>query len=141
MNKKLVIGITFLSIFLLCSISYQPIVADEPSFSDDIDPTIEFIKPQLGIYVNNMKFRAYVFCKTLILGRINIEFEASDDESGINYTELYIDNKKKATFTEEPYSLLWEKGPLFKFIHVIKIVAYDNVGNFASKENKVWKFP
>jgi hypothetical protein len=30
MKKSIVIGITFLSIFLLCSISYQPIIADEP---------------------------------------------------------------------------------------------------------------
>ena len=128
-------------LFILSSISYQPLIADNLHLYDDIEPEIEFIKPQLGIYVNDMKFRAYVFCKTLIIGSINIEFEALDHESGINHTELYIDNKIKAKFTEEPYIYNWDKGAFFKFIHVIKIVAYDNNGNHESKENKVWKFP
>lgn len=136
--------ITIRNIFfllILSSISYQLLIADNLHLNDDIEPEIEFIKPQLGIYVNDMKFRAYVFCKTLIIGSINIEFEASDHESGINHTELYIDNKIKAKFTEEPYIYNWENVTFFKFIHVIKIVAYDNSGNHAINENKVWKFP
>ena len=140
-RKSIITIIIIFILVILLSISYQSILADNQNMNDDIEPEIEFIKPQLGIYVNDMKFRAYVFCKTLIIGWIIIEFEASDYESGINYTELYIDNKLIEKFTEEPYCYKWEKGPLFKFIHVIKIVAYDNNGNCAILENKLWKFP
>ncbi|UCD13775.1 MAG: hypothetical protein JSW60_09510, partial [Thermoplasmatales archaeon] len=63
---------------------------------------------------------------------------AEDNESGLNRTELYIDDELKGIFTSIPKSWLWDERVFFR--HTIMVKAYDNAGNNATKEMKVWKF-
>ncbi len=104
----------------------------------DGPPTVEIIKPKNGLYFFNFKLRSYFFRKPLIIGSIAIEIDASDEDSGIDRVEFYIDGKFIAADTSEPYSLTW--GSFAFFEHTIKTVAVDNYGNWASEEIKVWKF-
>ena len=52
--------------------------------------------------------------------------------------EFYIDDVLKANITSEPYSWTWTDKTFGR--HTIKVVAYDDEGNSASDEIKVWKF-
>jgi hypothetical protein len=76
----------------------------------------------------------------LILGKITIEVNASDNESGIESVAFFIDDTLKTNDTSAPYTYLWDQR-LFSFKpHTITVVAYDNAGNQESKELSVWKF-
>jgi hypothetical protein len=81
---------------------------------------------------------------TIIYGPITITAEASAG-SGIARVEFYIDGVKKATVTAPPYQYFWQ--PLIQFNglslkHNIKVIAYDNNGNNATKQLNVtkWRF-
>jgi len=108
--------------------------------SDFTPPNVEIIKPEEALYIFNLKIRQYLIRKPFIIGRIDIKVDASDNISGIERVEFYIDGKLKSTDTSEPYSWKWRFGGFIKHRRTIKAVAYDNGGNNASAEIKVWKF-
>ena len=85
----------------------------------------------------NLKIRRYLIRKPLIIGRITIEVNASDDESGIHYVEFLLNGEKKEMDSTEPYNWTWSQKILGK--HTIKVTAYDKAGNSASDEITVWK--
>ncbi|MCK5031707.1 MAG: hypothetical protein KAR64_09590 [Thermoplasmatales archaeon] len=76
----------------------------------------------------------------MIIGDIQIWFWAEDSLSGLNRTELFIDNELKETFTTCPKSWLWNETTPLKFRHRLELVAYDNAGNNATKKMTVWRF-
>jgi len=106
------------------------------SEEDTAKPTVEIINPEDNfIYLLNSKLVPSF--RTWIIGRITIDVEASDTESGIDYVEFYVDGKLKSTDITPPYSWEWSETTFFQ--HVIKVIAYDNVGNWESKELIIWK--
>ena len=117
------------TIFLSC-ISAQTVTNKD----DTTPPSVWFSLPKKGIF--------YPFFKPIILGNTQIWAHASDDESGIDYCELYIDDELKATFNQQfPRSWTWSETYAVPFSkHTIEGVAYDNAGNSGSDEIIVWKF-
>jgi len=114
---------------------------------DEIPPEVDILRPKKALYINNNEIRRYLFFKTLIIGNFCIEFHAFDNISKLDRLELYINGELKASFTDIPYfrcqySYNWTRDgiTLFRHRHIIKVVAFDNAGNNASKEIKVWKF-
>lgn len=110
---------------------------------DTISPIVNIIKPQKALYILNFKIRSFLIRKPFIIGKINITVNATDDESGIERVEIFIDGELKANVTTQPYYYMWKREgrmSIFGHKHTIKVVAYDNAGNNASKEIKVWKF-
>ena len=105
---------------------------------DVIPPTIQVVRPKRGLYIGNKKVMPFV--TTIIVGSINIEVLASDDESGIDYVEFYVDNELKKTDNLVPYSWMWDEYTPFRIRHTIKVIAYDMKGNSEVKEVPVWKF-
>jgi hypothetical protein len=59
---------------------------------------------------------------------MEITATATDNESGINRVEFYIDDDVKATDTTAPYVWKWTERGLF-FPYIIKIIVFDTVGN------------
>ncbi|HEC81963.1 MAG TPA: hypothetical protein ENI42_06030, partial [Thermoplasmatales archaeon] len=104
--------------------------------SDNQPPTVNISKPANGLYVMDKKITSFPF--TLVFGKITVEADAYDNQSGVNKVEFYLDGTLKSTDTTTPYSWTW-KGVAF-FRHTIKAVAYDNAGNTASDETIVWRF-
>jgi parallel beta-helix repeat protein len=102
---------------------------------DTTRPTVKITKPEKGIYVSNNKVMS--FFMTILIGDIDIEVDASDDESGMNRVEFYINDVLKETDATEPYSWTWDERAFGK--RIIRVTAYDNAGNSASDEIKVWK--
>jgi len=105
------------------------------TFCDDL-PNIDIVKPKNMIYINNKIIIPFFF--PVIIGNIQVEVNASDFSSGIDYVEFYIDNKLKFNDSTEPYCLQWNKWAFIK--HSIKVVAVDKVGYHESDEISVWKF-
>ena len=94
----------------------------------------------------NFKIRRYLIRRPLVIGRIDIEVNVSDNESGINRVEFYINSDLRENITDPPYTYTWTKEPLItrllriRHLYCIKVIAYDNGGNSASDEIIVRKF-
>ncbi|RKX50772.1 MAG: hypothetical protein DRP25_05050 [Thermotoga sp.] len=102
---------------------------------DNTPPVLTITKPvKNSLYINNKRMMPFI--GTVIVGEINISVNASDP-LGISKVEFYIGNKLKATDTEAPYEWTWDEKSFF--IHVIKVVAYDTAGNYATEKLMVLK--
>ncbi len=88
----------------------------------------------------NNKIRSYQNTgrKPIIIGLIDIEINASQEQIGIERVEFYIDDILQATDITVPYSWTWNNIRFFK--HTIKVIAYDTSGKSTSTSIGVWKF-
>ena len=72
MKKSTLIGISILSVFILCSLSYQPIIADEQiettPIVDDIKTTDVEIDDMKALYIHlyEEKYQSYNDCNCKI---------------------------------------------------------------------------
>lgn len=100
---------------------------------DTNPPSIQITKPEKALYINNQEI--IPFFTTIIVGIIDIEVQASDNESGMNRVEFYVDDELKITKGEEPYKWLWDE-TIFG-VYIIKAVAFDNAENQANDEIEI----
>jgi hypothetical protein len=105
---------------------------------DTTPPYIEITSPENAIYVLAQKLLPFKF--PLIFLGVKIEVNASDEESGIERVEFYIDDELVETVTEAPYDYNWKSSSSRKIKHTIKVIAYDNAGNEAFEELEVWRW-
>jgi len=79
-------------------------------------------KPEDALYLLNLKLRNFQYRNPLIIGPIDVEVEASDDEYDIDRVEFYVDGQLMETDTSVPYSWRWnelsffEEKSLWKFL-------------------------
>jgi PKD repeat protein len=110
--------------------------------SDVTPPTVAITSPQknyLYINIKDLFIFSFRFFTTVVIGKIDVTVQATDNQSGVAKVEFYIDGVLKATDTTFPYNWTWsEQMPLFPY--VVKVVAYDYAGNQKSDEMSVWKF-
>jgi len=103
---------------------------------DNTRPTLKIIKPVKGLYIKEKMIRPFFIRVPLIIGGITIEVLATDDETGIDRVEFYdglFRNKLLENDTEAPYNFIWKRDRIrLVHLHILKIVAYDKVGNYAS---------
>ncbi len=132
--KRKIIGLLIFILLLLPGFGVFALPLQTVLNKDDTTPpSVWFSHPKKG--------NLYPFFKPIVLRSTQIWAHASDDESGIDYCELYIDDELKATFSEFPRSWTWNEPYSVIFSkHIIKGVAYDNAGNIGSDEIIVWKF-
>ena len=100
-------------------------------------PIVDITNPIKGLYIHKDKILS--LRKTRIIGDIDIEVDVSYEEWTIEKVVFYIDGQLKDSDTTEPYIWTWDEKPLFRFRHVIKVIAYDVAGNSASDEVVVWR--
>jgi PKD repeat protein len=100
------------------------------------DPNVEIIQPSTGIYFNDRRWFS-ILGFTLVIGSIDIEVIATDDQSEIDYVEFLIDGDKRHMDTTEPYNWTWSQRLLG--MHIIKVIAYDIAGNSATDVIGIWK--
>ncbi|MBN1861915.1 MAG: hypothetical protein JW840_10720 [Candidatus Thermoplasmatota archaeon] len=111
------------------------------SVPDSIPPTVILEKPKNGyLYIQDNDGLQRLFSKNaLIIGKITIEANATDMQSGIDRVLFLIDGKQQAEITTEPFTFVWTRFSLPFLPHTIRIVAYDEAGNNAHEEIKVRK--
>ena len=98
-------------------------------------PAVCIKKPADGyLYIFDREVMPTIFGITIILGKITIEVDASD-EDGIEKVEFYVGDVIKFTDYDMPYSWLWDEFAIGK--HEIKVIVYDNSGNKAEDRMNV----
>jgi uncharacterized repeat protein (TIGR02543 family) len=102
---------------------------------DTILPEIKIVKPVRAIYVFDNE--RVPFIVPVIINEINIVANATDEDSGIEKVEFYIDNELRETDNEPPYTYHWNDS-LIRF-HTIEAIAYDDAGNTASDSIRAFK--
>lgn len=109
---------------------------DEQSVTLNIDkrgPSLTVFTPLEGrLYLWGKKTIRTLSGTTIILGDITVEVNATDNVSGIDRVEFYVDGELQNTTTEAPYRWLWDDTAFFR--RTLKIIAYNNAGNTAEKE-------
>jgi len=98
---------------------------------------LSIVRPvEKSFYLQNMHLFSLPR-NTIIVGYIDIIGNVTSN-IGVEKVEFYIDDNLKSTIINIPYNWTWDDRVFFR--HKIKVIAYDNVGNKATKEMKVWKF-
>ena len=103
---------------------------------DTVDPTVSITQPINGLYIQDQFI--FPFFVPVIFGRITINADAADNDSGINRVLFLIDGQLGFNDTTAPYSYVWTELAFFKY--TIKVEAYDNAGNKAQASIDVWRF-
>ena len=104
---------------------------------DETPPTLLITKPINALYFLNTEIIT-LNGGALIIGPIDIEVNATDEDSGIDRVEFYVNMQQIGNDTSEPYSCRWSQSAFFR--QTLEIKAFDKEGNIASEEIEVWKF-
>lgn len=111
----------------------KPVTWINVSISPEI--TVAITKPVPGFYIDDSlktpflsKFLSWFMpkFKPIIIGTITIEANVTQNTSGVNRVDFYIDDVFQVTDTIEPYNFTWNKTAFFT--HQITVMAYDNAG-------------
>ena len=107
---------------------------------DNIPPYIEITKPvpSLIYLFDRFIFKRLFSDAPIIIGSVSIMVNATDDLSGMDRIELYIDDVLRGNMTDYPYSWTWTDKSFSQ--HDIKIIAYDKAQNSVIEEIHVSKF-
>ena len=101
---------------------------------DELPPSVEFIKPSGGIYLLDREIMSLPGF-SIVLGKINVEVNAFDNESGIKKVSFYVDDELVKEDESEPYEWMWNGAV---GMHTIKAIAYDKALNHCHAESRVW---
>ena len=110
---------------------------------DTVPPTVEITKPEIALYLWNVKIISLEWLSSpipILIGNIDIEVNAMADESGVERVEFYIDDELKYSDYSSPYLWNWNTITLLRFTHTIRVTCYDGVGNSNTHEMNVVKF-
>jgi uncharacterized repeat protein (TIGR02543 family) len=102
---------------------------------DSISPIVEITKPTKGIYLLDRKLVPFFY--PIVINEITLEANASDNDSGIEKVEFYIDGVLVETDLSPPYSYFWNDN--LTLSHNIEAKAYDYAGNSASNKVDVYR--
>ena len=94
--------------------------------ADNTAPEISITKPRAGFYFMD-GMRLLPFSYPFIIGQITFETEVSDEGSGVESVQFYLENELEATVTEPPYQWLWDRAASGFFD--AEIVVTDRVGH------------
>jgi len=99
--------------------------------ADNTDPYLIISRPTPAFYfMDSMPLLPFSY--PFIIGQITIIGDATDDGSGIDKVEFYLEDSLESTANEQPYSWLWDEAATGFFD--IELIAYDIVGNTATDE-------
>ena len=106
---------------------------------DNTKPSLEVEKPAIGkVYIFNREVLPTIGKKAVVIGKITVEVKASDALSGIQKVEFWVDGKYKSQDSSSPYEWTWDEQMFLT--HTLKVVAYDNAGNWKEEEIEVFVF-
>lgn len=104
--------------------------------NDQTKPEVNIVKPAKYIYFNNKQILP--FFKAVVIGYIDIIINSDDNESGLDYVELYINDEKIDNRTDKEFVFNWDEKGFGKY--KVKAIAYDLAGNKAEDSIETYKF-
>ncbi|RLF63630.1 MAG: hypothetical protein DRN31_02020 [Thermoplasmata archaeon] len=105
-------------------------------YIDSTPPSIEIIKPEKRHFYYFNDDEGMILLTTLVIGKINVIASASDNISGLERMEIYVDDHLVYESDEGYVDWDWD-GPAFGR-HVLKVEAYDIAGNAGVEELRLW---
>jgi hypothetical protein len=106
---------------------------------ENIPPKVKITKPkEAWVYFFNEELGRFV--SNIIIGPVDIIVKASDNISGMDRVEFYVDDALRKRDFKEPYKWQWTEPRNIVFFYRVKVVAYDTVGNYESKGINVIRF-
>lgn len=93
-------------------------------------PKVSILKPENGLYLFNI--RVFPLSIPVIIGRITINVDASQEEVGIEKVMFFIDFELRYTDYDEPYEWTWDERVFFN--HRIAVQAISNDGKWSEDE-------
>jgi uncharacterized repeat protein (TIGR02543 family) len=110
---------------------------------DTTPPVVKIVKPgNNGFYIFNKLIIAFgMIPMPVIVQMITIEANASDNESGIDHVEFFVDGVSKSIDDTAPYSYDWRE--VISGKHTITVKAVDEAGNSATSPDLLvfkWRF-
>jgi len=101
---------------------------------DMVSPDVKIISPiENALYIHNFTIP---FIKTFVIGKVMVEVNATDTQSGVERVEFYVDDVLMANVSSPPYQWFWNEDTLYD-THVLKVIAYDRDGNKAEDSMEV----
>jgi hypothetical protein len=112
------------------------------SLPDVTPPAITLTKPKGGyLYIKDNEGQQVLLIRNaLIIGKITIKANVTDQESGIDRVLILIDGEEQAELLTSPFTFVWTRFSLPFIPHTISVVAYDEAGNNARQTLKALKF-
>ncbi|MBU0496484.1 MAG: hypothetical protein KKC68_01045 [Candidatus Thermoplasmatota archaeon] len=104
---------------------------------DEEAPLVEITRPIKALYFFDQEVIPLPIPVPLVLGPITVEVNAFDNRSGIYHVDFYVDDVLQLNCTSAPYTWKWETFGLF--IYNLRVIAYDNAGNYAPQTMAVLK--
>lgn len=105
-------------------------------YIDETPPVVEIIRPKNNRFYFFGEEKGYMPLRTVIIGYITVSFSASDELSGLEKIEFYLDRMLVDTLEEDSFEWFWE-GATFGF-HVMEVKAYDVAGNVHTETVRLW---
>ncbi len=104
---------------------------------DSLPPTVSLVTPVANmLYLFNRP--VFPLARTIIIGPVLVTVHASDDQTGVNHVEIYVDGGLMAYTSVGPeYQWQWTI-PAFGS-KTLRVVAIDNAGNIKTTEMNVIK--
>jgi hypothetical protein len=100
---------------------------------DTTSPFVEILSPkQGGIYLFGTEISILPLSFSIVLGDLHVEINAYDEVSSIHRIEVCIDDSLKKSMYIQPYMCRFTGFGSGK--HVLKVIAYDIVGNKREKD-------
>jgi len=97
-------------------------------------PELTIVSPMENtLYISNFTIP---FIKTFVIGKIMVEVNATDAQSGVDRVEFYVDDVLMANVSSPPYQWFWNEDTLYD-THILKVIACDRDGNKAEESMEV----
>lgn len=104
--------------------------------NDTTPPELTITSPQAqSLYLGGK--RLVPFPTTLVIGRIQVTINASDEDSGISSVTFSLNDVEQKTITTPPYIWDWTERAFGRFS--LEVEAIDGAGNKATDQITVWK--
>lgn len=109
-----------------------------------MEPVNDFLKPIITIRKpkeNHLYFfdkKIIPFSCTLIIGTISIEVQTWENESTIDYVQLFINDELKTNTTTTPLVFIWDQPSWGK--QTLETHAYDTAHHCTTKQLTIYKF-
>jgi hypothetical protein len=107
-----------------------------PQPPDITPPTVTLVKPLKALYIKNVKVMN--FFTTVAIGFLDVEVNATDNETGVAKVVFSLDGVPKSTTSFPPYVWRWAEAGFF--FYQLTVTAYDYAGNKQDVSLRVWKF-
>jgi len=103
---------------------------------DLIAPSVKIVQPTDAVYMFDRLMCP--FTMPLFFHNLTVIVNATDNQSGIDRVEIFVDNVSRVVLTTQPYRWVWTETKPMK--HTLTAVASDKAGNRASDSMMVWRW-